>query len=188
MEGELASAVDKSAGSTRSLGPASKALIGPRRPSPRSRLPALRREGARRGRSRLRGRRPQAVHSIVAKRGALLASAKAVLPTTVKLDGLKAAEIRRQVVATRCPTPSSSMASTEDRRRDVPRGHPPRQWTLQKAQRADSQKALAGVAAPPPKQAAAVAREDGAPVNHPATSSRASRKLGQGPPLTPKAG
>lgn len=48
---------------------------------------------------------PEAVQdSIAAKRGALLGAARAVLGADVKLDGLKADEIRRQVVAKALPT------------------------------------------------------------------------------------
>lgn len=186
MEGELSAAVDKGAQLEASLDAASKALVdsvqvvaGIKAELAAAKSPAAKPVSE--------DDVPEAVQdSIVAKRGALLASAKAVLPATVKLDGLPAAEIRRQVVAHAMPT--IKLDGLDEKTVGGMFLAVTASADAQQAQRADSQKALAGVAAPSAEQAAAVAREDGAPVNH--TSNLQSRfvKLGQDPLSTPKAG
>lgn len=121
--------------------------------------------------------------SIVAKRGVLLATAKAVLPATVKLDGLKASEIKRTVVTHVHPTiklDGLGADTIEGLYLGATAAH-----AAQVAKRDDSQKALAGVVTPTAEQAAAVAREDGAPASPAATLQDRLVKRGQ-TPLTAK--
>lgn len=185
MEGELASAVDKSAEVDAKLEAASKALIEAAQTVAALQVQLSAAKAPAEAKPVSEDDVPEAVQdSIVAKRGALLASAKAVLPTTVKLDGLPAAEIRRQVVAHAMPT--IKLDGLDEKTVGGMFLAVTASADAQKAQRADSQKALAGVAAPSTEQAAAVAREDGAPVD--AGAKLQSDIVARGrAPLTPKA-
>ena len=128
---------------------------------------------------------PEAVQdSIVAKRGVLLSTAKSVLPTTVKLDGLKAAEIKRAVVTHVHPTiklDGLGADTIEGLYLGATAAH-----ASQAAKRTDSQRALADVAAPSSDQADAAKREDSAAANHSTTLQDRLIKRGQ-TPLTTKA-
>lgn len=187
MEGELASAVDKSAEVDAKLEAASKALIEAAQTVAALQVQLSAAKAPAEAKPVSEDDVPEAVQdSIVAKRGALLASAKAVLPAEVKLDGLPAAEIRRQVVAHAMPT--IKLDGLDEKIVGGMFLAVTASADAQKAQRADSQKALAGVVTPTAEQAAAVAREDGAPVNHTRNLQSRFEKLGQDPLSTPKAG
>lgn len=185
LEGEVTAATDKGAEVDAKLEAASKALIEAAQTvaSLQVQLAAAKSPAADKPVSE--DDVPEAVQdSIVAKRGALLASAKAVLPAAVKLDGLPAAEIRRQVVAHAMPT--IKLDGLDEKTVGGMFLAVTASADAQKAQRADSQKALANVAAPSAEQAAAVAREDGAPVD--AGAKLQSDIVARGrAPLTPKA-
>lgn len=104
---------------------------------------------------------PEAVQdSIVARRGALLATAKAMLPATVKLDGLKAHEIKAKVVAHALPT-----VKLDGLGADTIEGlflAATTKATEQQQKRADGDAKLSSVLSPTADQAEAVKREDGA--------------------------
>lgn len=128
---------------------------------------------------------PEAIQdSIVAKRGALLTTAKAVLPATVKLDGLKAAEIKRAVVAHVHPTvklDGLGPDTIEGLYLGATAAH-----AVQQAKRADGQKTLASVLTPDADQADAVKREDGAPATPAANLQQKLVAQGAAPLPTPK--
>lgn len=128
---------------------------------------------------------PEAIQdSIIAKRGALLTSARVILPATVKLDGLKASEIKRAVVAHVHPT-----VKLDGLGADTLEGlylGATATVAAQQAKRADGVAKVAEVLTPGADQVAGVAREDGAAVNH--TASLQARLVKRGSePLTAKA-
>ena len=104
---------------------------------------------------------PEAVQdSIIAKRGTLLATAKAVLPADVKLDGLKASEIKRKVAAHAHPTvklDGLGPDTIEGLYLGATAAH-----AAQSQKRTDGNSALANVLLPSGDQGDAVKREDGA--------------------------
>ena len=185
MEGELGAATDKSAQLEASLDAASKALVDAVQTVAgiKAELAAAKAPEAK---PVAEDDVPEAVQdSIIARRGALLASAKAVLPATVKLDGLPAAEIRRQVVAHAMPT--IKLDGLDEKTVGGMFLAVTASADAQKAKRDDSQKALAGVATPTDDQAAAIAREDGQPTDHSAALQKRLVERGKAPLTTTKA-
>lgn len=129
---------------------------------------------------------PEAIQdSIVAKRGALLVTARALLPKETKLDGLKAGEIKKLVVARAHPTvkldglgndtidgmylATTAKAAEQDARRD------------------DGQNALSRVLTPGAEQSGNVAREDGEPENPSVVLQRKLEERGKAPLTTKQA-
>lgn len=111
---------------------------------------------------------PEAVQdSIIAKRGTLLSTARAIVPAAVKLDGLKASEIKRAVITHALPSvklDGLGADTVEGLYLAATASH-----AGQQARREDGQRQIAAVLSPDAAQAAAVARQDGAPAT-PSTS------------------
>lgn len=117
--------------------------------------------------------------SIVAKRGALLVVARAMLPKEVKLDGLKATEIKRKVVAHAHPTVRLDGLSD-----DTVQGlylAATTKASEQAARREDGQSALSRVFTPSDDQPGNVTREDGEAVPASVVLQRKLEEAGHNP-------
>lgn len=167
LEGEVTAATDKTAEVDAKLEAASKALIEAAQTvaSLQVQLAAAKAPEAK---PVAEDDVPEAVQdSIAQKRLALRDRASAVLPSTVKLDGLTAAEIRAKTIAHALP---AVKLDGLDAKTVAGMFHAVTEAAVvQRAQRDDSQKALADVATPTAEQADAVKREDGTTTSPAAT-------------------
>lgn len=161
MEGELSASVDKGAEVDAKLEAASKALIEAAQTVAALQVQLAAAKAPADPKPVTEDDVPEAIQdSIVSKRGALLSTARTVLPAEVKLDGLKASEIRAKVVAHTMPT--VKLDGLDGKTVEGMYLAVTTRAGEQAQKRTDGNNALASVLLPTSDQSAHVTREDGA--------------------------